>query len=75
MSMKGSLQHLLVNFVPLRNCFEQEGYFFDFLLQDIGTRVESGLDDPDYLGHLGNFFGGSSRSHPQTKLSGCDLDF
>ena len=35
------------------------------------NRVESGLDDPDNLGH---FFGGSSGSHPQTKLSGCDLD-
>ena len=32
------------------------------------TRVESGSDDP---GHLGHFFGGSSGSHMQTKLSGC----
>ena len=39
------------------------------------SRVESGSDDPDYLGHLGHFFGGSSGSHPQTKLSGCDPDF
>ena len=42
------------------------------------TRVESGSDDPDYLdhlGHLGHFFGGSSGSYPQTKLSGCDPDF
>ena len=38
-------------------------------------RVQSGLDDPDYLGHLGQFFGGLSGSHPQTKLSGCDSDF
>ena len=30
------------------------------------SRVESGLDDPDYLGHLGHFFGGSSGSHSQT---------
>ena len=37
-------------------------------------RVESGLDDPDNLCHLGHFFGGSSGSHPQTKLSGCDPD-
>ena len=37
-------------------------------------RVESGSDDPDILGHLGYFFGGSSGSHPQTKLSGCDPD-
>ena len=37
--------------------------------------IESGSDDPDYLGHLGHCFGGSSGSHPQTKLSGCDLDF
>ena len=35
------------------------------------TRVESGSDDPNNLGH---FFGGSSGSHPQTKLSGCDPD-
>ena len=38
------------------------------------TRVESGSDDPDNLGHLGHFFDGSSGSHPQTNLSGCDLD-
>ena len=38
------------------------------------TRVENGLDDPDNLGHLGQFFGGSSWSHPQTKLFGCDPD-
>ena len=38
-------------------------------------RVESGSDDPDNVGHLGHFFDGSSRSHPQTKLSGCDPDF
>ena len=40
----------------------------------VSIRVESGLDDPDNLGHLGHFFGGSGRSHSQTKLSGCDLD-
>ena len=28
----------------------------------------------DYLSHLGHFFGGSSGSHQQTKLSGCDPD-
>ena len=39
------------------------------------SRVESGSDDPDYLGHLGYFFGRSSGSHPQTNLSGCDPDF
>ena len=38
-------------------------------------RVESGSDDPDNVGHLGHFFDGSSGSHPQTKLSGCDPDF
>ena len=38
------------------------------------TRVESGSDDPDNLGHLGHIFGESSGSHPQTKLSGCDPD-
>ena len=37
----------------------------------LGTRVESGSDDPDNLSHLGHFFGGS---HPQSKLSGCDPD-
>ena len=29
----------------------------------------SELDDPDNLGHLGQFFAGSSGSHPQTKLA------
>ena len=38
-------------------------------------RVESGSDDPNYLGHLGHFFDGSSGSHPQIKLSECDQDF
>ena len=38
-------------------------------------RVESELDDLDYLGHLGHLFGELSGSHPQTKLSGCDLEF
>ena len=28
------------------------------------TRVESGSDDPDNVGHLGHFFDGSSGSHP-----------
>ena len=37
-------------------------------------RVESGSDDPDNLGHLGHFFGGSSGCHLQTKLSGFDPD-
>ena len=39
------------------------------------TRVESGSDDPDNVGHFGHLFDGLSESHPQTKLSGCDLDF
>ena len=43
-----------------------------FLVLEI--RVESGSDDPDNLDHLGHFFGGSSGSHPQNKLSGCDPD-
>ena len=47
-------------------------YTFHFVTS---IRVESGSDDPDYLGHLDHFFGGSSGSHPQTKLSGCDPDF
>ena len=42
---------------------------FDYIT---GIRVVSGSDDPDNLAHLGHFFGGSSGSHPQTKLSGCD---
>ena len=46
-----------------------------YLLEDVGSRVESGSDDPDNVGHLGHFFDGSSGSHPQTKLSGCDPDF
>ena len=37
-------------------------------------RVENGSNDPDNLGHLDHFFGGSNGSHPQTKLSGCDPD-
>ena len=44
-------------------------------LRALEARVESGSNDPDYLGHLGHLFGGSSGSHPQTKLSGCDPDF
>ena len=28
------------------------------------SRVESGLDDPDNLGHLGHFFEGQVGSHP-----------
>ena len=39
------------------------------------TRVKSGSDDLDNVGHLGHLFDGSSGSHPQTKLSGCDPDF
>ena len=45
------------------------------LMAGASCRVESGSDGPDYLGHLGHFFGGSSGFHPQTKLSGCDPDF
>ena len=37
-------------------------------------RIESRLDDSDNVGHLGHLFGGSSGSHLQTKLSGCDPD-
>ena len=40
----------------------------------VDCRVESGSDDPDNLAHLGHFFGGSSGSHLQNKLSGCDPD-
>ena len=36
------------------------------------NRVESGSDDSDNLRHLGDFFGGLSGFHPQTKLSGCE---
>ena len=39
------------------------------------SRVGSGSNDPDNVGHLGHFFDGSSGSHLQTKLSGCDPDF
>ena len=38
------------------------------------VRVEGGSDDSDNLGHLGHFFGGSSGSHLQTKLSGGGLE-
>ena len=43
--------------------------------EKLRIRVESGSDDPDNVGHLGHFFDGSSGSHPQTELSGCDPDF
>ena len=46
-----------------------------FVSSYVCNRVESGSDDPDNVGHLGHFFDGSSGSHPQTKLSGCDPDF
>ena len=36
-------------------------------------RVDSWSDDPDYLGHLGHFFGGSSRSH--RKLNYLDVNW
>ena len=45
------------------------------LLVAVQFRVDSGLDDPDYLCYLGNSFGGLIWSYPQTELSGCDLDF
>ena len=45
------------------------------LVRRMQIRVESGLDDPDNVGHLGHFSDGSSGSHPQTKLSGCDPGF
>ena len=45
-----------------------------YTLYMVEYRVESGSDDPDNLGHLGYFFGGSNGSYPQTKLSGCDPD-
>ena len=48
---------------------------YDFIYcSNTYIRVESGSDDLDNLGHLGYMFGGSSGSHPQTKLSGCDPD-
>ena len=45
--------------------------YSNYVYTYIAIRFESGSDDPDNLGHL---FGGSSGSHLQTKLSGCDLD-
>ena len=39
----------------------------------VTIRVESGLDNPDNLGHLGHFFEGSSGFY-QNKLPGCDPD-
>ena len=36
----------------------------------IHIRVESGLDDPDNLGH---FVGGSSGSHPQATVNYLDV--
>ena len=46
-----------------------------YLYGSVNIRVEGGSDNLDYLGHLGHFFGESSGSHPQTKLSGFDPDF
>ena len=40
----------------------------------VASRIESGPDEPDNLDHFGPFFGGSSGSYLQTKLSGRDLD-
>ena len=48
-------------------------YTYNIVIFVFVTRVESGLDDPENLGHLvGHFFSGSSGSHLQTKLSGGD---
>ena len=47
---------------------------FNLVIIKIHIRVESGSGDLDNLGHLGHLFGRSSRSHSQTKLSGCDPD-
>ena len=49
------------------NTHIQKTYGTDTKIErDTHTRVESRLDDLDYLGHLGHFFGGLSGSHPQT---------
>ena len=37
----------------------------------MSSRVESGSDDPDNVGHLGHFFDGLSGSHPQSTLGVC----
>ena len=66
----GIICHLLRNFSVCQSHPGRTNFIFNTPI-----RVESGSDDPDYLGHLGHFFGGSSGSHPQTKLSGCDPDF
>ena len=56
--------------VPQRTVFGPLMFLMTFLY----TSVESGLDDPDNLGHLSHFFDESSGSHPQIKLFGCDPD-
>ena len=63
------------------NCLRQEKVLSASVLPKLSgvvvfiyNRVESGLDDPDNLGHLGHFFGGSSGSYLQTRLFGCDRD-
>ena len=66
---------LLTNLCILYEHFFSSCHSHKLIISGIAIRVESGSDDPDYLGHLGHFFGGSSGSHPQTKLSGCDPDF
>ena len=47
-------------------------WFFTWICKNQGW---SGSNDPDNLGHLGHFFGGSSGSRPQTKLSGYHMFF
>ena len=50
-------------------------FYLYYIARSSGARVESWSDGLDYLGHLGHSFGGSSGSHLQTKLSGCEPDF
>ena len=65
--------------VTLLNSGTSKGYSYDVAVPvwccqmkgKVAARVKSGSDDPDNLGHLGHFIGGS---HPQTKLSECDPD-
>ena len=61
--------------ISVTNQLSVANYLIVTILQvAIASRVESGSDDLDNLGHCGHFFGRSSGSHLQTKLSGCNPD-
>ena len=58
----------------IATCIQKQDWSWMLQYQNMYSRVESASDDPDNLDHQGHLFEGSSGSHPQTKLSGYDLD-